>query len=312
MNAQSKMLREEPKEFKKSAVPSLNSLYKKLYDKFKGDKEKLTLLTCVVLLLSEIPMYFFTLLDILKLPALFKYRLHYARDLSEHLGVRKYPPNDLLWKTAKDAEYNFWFAYLIPAAVMIKIGAKLGIYAYDTDENEKELTWSRFFKETALISVLADVLFYGLHRLMHTPRFYQGWHKKHHEFKYTIALAHHFMEFKEACVFALPQALPPLMLWAATGRKMHITSMWAGVFFTQTAAILGHAGWRVPFIPEWLPFFQASYHDFHHVDYSVNFGAIFPLTDIAFGTYLNPGLVTNLVSGDGMKSWFDKKHSWLK
>lgn len=196
---------------------------------------------------------------------------------------------------------------MIPAAFFIKLGAKLGIFVYDTDEDEKKVTWSRLIKETLMISVVADVLFYGLHRMMHTPRFYQAFHKKHHEFKYSIALAHHFMEFKEALVFALPQALPPLLLWGLTGQKMHITSMWVGVFFTQTAAILGHAGWQVPFLPSWLPFFQPSYHDFHHVDYSVNFGAIYPLTDVLFGTYLNAGVVKNLgpEAAKG-KSWFDK------
>eukprot|EP00510_Aplanochytrium_minuta_P000195 CAMPEP_0184019188 /NCGR_PEP_ID=MMETSP0954-20121128/8603_1 /TAXON_ID=627963 /ORGANISM="Aplanochytrium sp, Strain PBS07" /LENGTH=268 /DNA_ID=CAMNT_0026300807 /DNA_START=242 /DNA_END=1048 /DNA_ORIENTATION=+ len=251
------------------------------------------MMTIAVLLLSEAPIYFFTLLDILKLKSLYKYRLHYARDLTEHLGSRKYPPLSLILSTLKNAEYNFFLAYVIPGALLIKLGSKLGIYAYDTDEGEEKVTWKRLFKESFMISIVADLLFYGLHRLMHTPRFYLTFHKKHHEFKYSMALAHHYMEFHEACVFALPQALPPIILWMLTGKKMHITSMWAGVFFTQVNAILGHAGWRIPILPRWVPTFQPDYHDFHHVDYSVNFGAIYPLTDMLFGTYLKPGLDVN-------------------
>jgi sterol desaturase/sphingolipid hydroxylase (fatty acid hydroxylase superfamily) len=270
-------------------VPSLNSLYKKLHDTMKGDKGNITLLTVAVLCLSEIPMLTFTLLDILKLKSVFPYRLHYDPDHASHLGQRKYPPLDLILQTAKVAERNFLLAYIVPATVLIKLGAKLGIYVYDTEEDEKKVTWRRIIKETFMISVLADFLFYGLHRLMHTARFYKI-HKIHHEFKYSIAMAHHYMELVEAVIFALPQALPPLFLWAATGQRMHIISMWLGVFYTQTSAILGHAGYRIPFIPSWLPILQASYHDLHHVDYKVNFGAIYPLTDMLFGTYVNAKL----------------------
>lgn len=66
---------------------------------------------------------------------------------------------------------------------------------------------------------------------------------------------------------------------------MHVMSMWCAFFFTQMAAILGHAGWQVPW-PEWVPLMKPNYHDAHHVDYSVNFGAIYEFTDAMFGTLL--------------------------
>jgi sterol desaturase/sphingolipid hydroxylase (fatty acid hydroxylase superfamily) len=275
--------------YKGAGAISLNNLYKNVYDAMKGDQCNITLLTIAVMWLSEIPMFTFTLLDILKLKTLFPYRLHYDPDHASHLGQRKYPPLDLILKTAAVSERNFLLAYIVPAIVLIKIGSKLGIYVYDTEEGDKKVTWWRILKETFMISVVADFLFYGLHRLMHTKRFYPM-HKIHHEFKYSIAMAHHYMKYFEAVIFALPQALPPLMLWAATGQRVHIISMWLGVFYTQTSAILGHAGYRIPFIPSWLPFFQASYHDLHHIDYKVNFGAIYPFTDMLFGTYVKAAL----------------------
>ena len=117
-----------------SKRPWLARLYKKLYDRFKGDPGKLTLFTMVVLIGSEAPIWFFTLLDVLKLKSLFKYRLHYDRELSGHLGVRKYPPNDLILKTAIAAEKNFFGAYLIPGSLAIMAANKLGIFVYDTEE----------------------------------------------------------------------------------------------------------------------------------------------------------------------------------
>ena len=103
----------------------------------------------------------------------------------------------------KGAEFNFICAYLIPGTLGIRLANALGIYVYDTDD--KEVTWTRILGEAFCISVLADVMFYGLHRLVHQPGYYKTFHKKHHEFKYSIAFAHHWMNFKEALVFALPQ-----------------------------------------------------------------------------------------------------------
>jgi len=184
--------------------------------------------------------------------------------------------------TAKVAEFNFLFAYLIPGYLAIKAGNALGIYIYDAD---REVDYKRIIKETFLISVVADFCFYGLHRMVHMPQLYQTFHKMHHEFKYSMALAHHYMEYHEALVFALPQALPTILLMPFFGR-MHLMSMWGGMFFTQMGAIFGHAGWYLFKLPDWFPVMRPGYHDFHHIDYSVNFGANFEWTDKIFGTFV--------------------------
>jgi len=256
-------------------------LWKKIHDHYKGDPGKLTLLTIVMLVISDMPLYFFTFLDMLQIKSLYKYRLHYAKDVAGHLGNRVYPPWSVIKDAAKVGEFNFIFAYVIPGYLAIKAANKLKIFVYDT---EREVSWKRLIKETVLISLLADVCFYLMHRVVHRPGLYQIFHKKHHEFKYSMAMAHHYMEYHEALLFALPQALPPIMLMPFFGR-MHVLSMWLGMFFTQFGAILGHAGWNFVTLPSWFPFFRPQYHDFHHVDYSVNFGANFEFTDKLFGTF---------------------------
>jgi len=265
----------------------LARLYKRLYDHYEGDKGKLTLFTIVMLIISDVPIYFYTLLDLLQLPWLYKYRLHYKPELVGHLGARKYPPRSVTWKCLKGAEMNFIFAYVIPGALAIKLADKLRIYVYDTEE--KSVNWRRILMETFKISVLSDFCFYALHRFMHTDGWYIPYHKKHHQFKYTIACAHHWMTFKEAVLFMLPQGLPPLLLGLLTGKKMHVLSVWFAMFFTQLNVIPGHAGYQLP-VPEWFPAFRAEYHDYHHVDYKVNFGAIYPFTDWIFGTYYKAGV----------------------
>lgn len=267
---------------------SLNEVYKRLwYSHFKGDVDDITFHTINVLLKSEIPVYFFTFLDIIKLKSLFKYRLHYKEEIVEHLGIRNYPPNSLTWKATKVAMRNYYLAYVLPTYLLLKLGNYFGVHAYDTEEDEKKVTWFRLVKETIIIAIMADFFFYALHRTLHFPQFYQKYHKMHHEFKYTIAMTHHWATFSEALLFFFPQVLPPLIYWGVTGTKAHITSLWVGMLFTQLNGTLGHAGYRLPFFPSWLPSFQASYHDYHHVDYKANYAANFPITDMIFGTYYN-------------------------
>jgi len=242
----------------------LLDLWKKIHDHYKGDPAKITLLTIVMLVVSDMPLYFFTLLDLLKLKSLYKYRLHYANEVSAHLGSRVYPPWEVVKETAKNAEFNFIFAYVIPGYLAIKAANKLKIFIYDT---EREVSIKRIVKETIAISLLADVFFYLVHRVVHLPQYYQLFHKKHHEFKYSLALAHHYMEYHEALLFALPQALPPMLLLPFFGR-MHIVSMWAGMFFTQFGAILGHAGWNFLQLPSWMPFFRPGYHDYRMLPFN--------------------------------------------
>jgi sterol desaturase/sphingolipid hydroxylase (fatty acid hydroxylase superfamily) len=56
------------------------------------------------------------------------------------------------------------------------------------------------------------------------------------------------------------------------GKKTHIASMWVSFTFTQLNAIVGHAGWTIPFIPNWFPIMQPHFHDWHHVEFMTNFG----------------------------------------
>ena len=248
---------------------------------FGDDPGDLTGLTPWVLLLSELPIVGFTLMDTFK--AANRFRVHYKKEATEHLGPRRFPAQATVRRAAWVALRNLFGAYFIPSWMMLWVAKKLRIHPYD---ESRDVSISRVLRETLCVAVTADVLFYWLHRLMHTRRFYQPVHKIHHEFKYSIALAHHWMDIKEAALFALPQALPPIVYWGLTGRKIHLLSMWSAFCFTQLNAILGHAGYSIPLLPRWFPCFQASFHDHHHVDYTVNFAAIFPLTDRLFGTYL--------------------------
>ena len=181
------------------------------------------------------------MLDILKLPSLYKYRIHYTDEVSSHLGERVYPPNHVLWNALKRNEFNLLFAYVIPGYLAIQAGNYLKIFVFDETKDREKITWKRILKEALCITFVADVLFYWVHRLLHSSQWWYQTHKIHHEFKYTVALGHHWMHYGEAVMFALPQSLPPLLLIPFIG-KSHLISMWLAMYITNWSGILAHCG----------------------------------------------------------------------
>ena len=105
----------------------------------------------------------------------------------------------------------------------------------------------------------------------------------HHRWVYPIAIAHHYAEVAEAAMFMLPPIIPPVLLGS------HITIVWAIVLLTQLGGILGHSGFMIPVLSNryttWIPFINSEYHDLHHLRYNVNYGAVWPIVDMIFGTY---------------------------
>ena len=89
------------------------------------------------------------------------------------------------------------------------------------------------------------------------------------------------MSWEEALLFMLPPVLPPVLLGT------HIAIMWVFMFWVQLNAIIGHSAFCLPYIGKvrWLPFLQPQYHDLHHLRFNVNYGAMYPFTDMLFGTY---------------------------
>ncbi len=87
----------------------------------------------------------------------------------------------------------------------------------------------------------------------------------------------------------LPPVIPPLLLGS------HITIVWAIVLLTQLGGILGHSAFMLPVVSNrfttLIPFLNSEYHDLHHLRYNVNYGAVWPLVDMLFGTYREEPIV---------------------
>ena len=110
--------------------------------------------------------------------------------------------------------------------------------------------------------LLTDILFYPLHRLLHT-RFFFAAHKRHH-WKETLGAGALYCSPLEYTLTIVP---PLLSSYLVSCDELNLL-VWT--FLSTSNLVLAHA--------------QEGRHKVHHVKFSKNFGAGFMLMDRLFGT----------------------------
>jgi 4-alpha-methyl-delta7-sterol-4alpha-methyl oxidase len=125
-----------------------------------------------------------------------------------------------------------------------------------------------------------DLIFYWLHRALHTSWLYKKIHSIHHRFNVPWAVAAHYMHPIEFIITSLNVLLGPILLGT------HVVILWIWVIFRQWEAAEGHCGYDVPWNPSRLfPFYEGSaYHDFHHAKFKGNYSGFTGYLDRLFGT----------------------------
>ena len=132
--------------------------------------------------------------------------------------------------------------------------------------------------EFLLCSFAADVLFV-FHRAVHSKGLYVRLHKMHHEWIYTIALAHHYMDTLGCHIYVTAYFS---MILGSTSHRVSHGDLYTTWRYSWTLHI--HDSYPIKQVHKWIPFINSEYHDLHHLRFNVNYGAVWPVS-IVFGTY---------------------------
>ena len=118
-------------------------------------------------------------------------------------------------------------------------------------------SFERFCFDIAVFLVVEELLFYYVHRAMHSPQLYGRFHKRHHEWTAPIAIATHYCHPVEHLLAnLLPAMLGPFLC------SSHISVIWMWQSIANLTSVNTHSGYHLPFMP------SPEAHDFHHLRFS--------------------------------------------
>lgn len=194
-------------------------------------------------------------------------------------GLYNPPLRKLLWRSVT-GQLSTW---LLVAAVRAT-----GIQPEPFEITPDPPSAVRVLIEVTLMFSSEAVLFYFMHRLLHTPFLYRNVHRVHHEFKTPIALASTYAHPVETIMGnAFPVAFGPVLPWLlGLDTRVHLFSVYVFAVMGMRATMRGHSGYgtyHLPFDPRAR---QPLFHDAHHRQIKGNFGN-HGLLDFIFKTKLD-------------------------
>ncbi len=140
-----------------------------------------------------------------------------------------------------------------------------------------------FWASLALIIVAHDAYFYWCHRLMHHPRLFRRFHRRHHKSHNPSPFTAYSFDLAEAA--AMASFVPLWMLIVPTEWPV------IGLFMLHQIVrnTLGHAGYELmPARSDGRPMFDllttTTHHDLHHAQAGWNYGLYFTWWDRLMGT----------------------------
>ncbi|GFY76462.1 fatty acid hydroxylase domain-containing protein 2 [Trichonephila inaurata madagascariensis] len=113
-----------------------------------------------------------------------------------------------------------------------------------------------------IAQILAEeVFFYYSHRILHHPRLYKRFHKKHHEWISPVGVSAIYCHPVE---HVLSNVFPTFLGSVIVGS--HVVSLYVWLIFATAYGVIVHSGYHLPFTP------TPEFHHFHHLKFNQNFG----------------------------------------
>lgn len=115
--------------------------------------------------------------------------------------------------------------------------------------------FTTIFLELIFFEISREITFYYMHRLLHHRKFYEKYHKQHHQWISPISISAqycHPVEHITTNVF--PTVLGPAIM----GSHLITVSIW--ILHTSIRTVNDHSGRKFPFM-----LYDSERHDFHHL-----------------------------------------------
>lgn len=204
----------------------------------------------------------YLLLDKFRKPfSLYKYKI---QDIPDD---RRKVVKGALTKSILRVLFNQFFGTL-PFLVLLMYLLKLRGYS----ESVAVPVWWVALLQLAFMMLVEDVLFFTAHYFMHKKYLFKKFHRIHHEYRESIAIATHHVHYVEHIVGNLIPVFAGAFILMA---HPFVILFW--IMIVVLNALHTHSGYAFP----WLSY--SVHHDWHHYHVNGSFSAI-GLMDQIFGT----------------------------
>eukprot|EP01132_Coremiostelium_polycephalum_P008005 gene8005-9850_t len=139
----------------------------------------------------------------------------------------------------------------------------------------------RFSFDIVLCLIGEDFFHYWMHRFFHTPWFYKNIHKEHHYYSAPFGFTASYAHPVEVVFLGIATFAPAFII------RPHYLTFYSWFIIRQLDAVFTHSGYDIDIFPlSILPFYGGTtFHDYHHKEFTCNYGSRFTLLDKVLGTY---------------------------
>lgn len=133
-------------------------------------------------------------------------------------------------------------------------------------------SWYIILAQLAAFLIIEDVLFFAVHWVMHKKWFFKRFHRVHHEYRESIAIATHYVHYVEHIFGNLIPVFTGVLIL-----QPHPFTILFWIMIVVMNALHTHSGYAFP----WMSY--SVHHDWHHYHVNGSFSAV-GLMDKIFGT----------------------------
>lgn len=133
-------------------------------------------------------------------------------------------------------------------------------------------SWYIILAQLAVFLIIEDVLFFAVHWVMHKKWFFKRFHRVHHEYRESIAIATHYVHYVEHIFGNLIPVFAGVLIL-----QPHPFTILFWIMIVVMNALHTHSGYAFP----WMSY--SVHHDWHHYHVNGSFSAV-GLMDKIFGT----------------------------